>query len=110
MREWIPREVDKNSRNKGLMHCPEHDDLLVTITRIDTTLLNVDKRINGSIDDIKKHIEHGQAWRMGIIGVAAMVIIQTLVLSSMWGKLVRTVEVNTGRIDGLEDLHPRVAK
>ena len=77
---------------------------------IKTTVINLDKRINGSIDDIEKHISSGKGWRVGIVGVAVMIIIQTITLASMWGRLCRTVEVNTVRIFDLEVLHPRTVK
>jgi hypothetical protein len=87
--------------------CKDHITLVADIAVIKTTTEAIDKRINGSIDDIHDHIKAGSNWRLGIVGVGVMVIIQTLALSFMWGQLCRTVEINSGRITAMEDLHPR---
>lgn len=89
-------------------YCQDHIEIVKGIEVIKERVITIDKRINGSIDDIQKHIEHGQGWRAGIIGVALMVIIQTLILASMWGRLCKTVEVNSERVKAIEDLHPRL--
>lgn len=87
--------------------CEEHTELVSNIAVIKNTVINLDKRINGSIDAIEKHIQRGVAYRIGIISVGAMFILQTLILASMWGRLCKTVEVDTKRIDILEEIHPR---
>lgn len=87
--------------------CAQHEQLFSDTQVIKERVINLDKRINGSIDAIEKHISTGVAWRMGIIGVAAMMIIQSLILASMWGRICRTVEINSGRIGELEALFPR---
>jgi len=90
-----------------MTYCVDHVKLVEDVAIIKTTALALDKRINGSIDEIQKHIEHGTAWRVAIIGVFAMMMIQILILSSMWGRLCKTVEVNTVRLNDLEEIHPR---
>jgi hypothetical protein len=87
--------------------CPQHEQLFSDTQVIKEKVLNLDKRINGSIDAIERHIRDGHAWRAGIIGVAVMMIIQSLILASMWGRICRTVEVNSERINELEILFPR---
>ena len=87
--------------------CNGHIELVENVAVIKTTIENVDKRINGSIDDIHDHIKSGVAWRLSIIGVAGMLILQIIVLSSMWGRLCTIVEINTKRITTLEDMFPR---
>jgi hypothetical protein len=86
-------------------HCDSHEQLIVDIATIKERTIAIDDRINGSIDDIKKHIEHGQAWRIGICGVAVGLVLQTVALAFMWGRLVNTVEFNTRRLNIIEDLH-----
>lgn len=68
-------------------YCKDHLEMYGTICRIDETTQSLDKRINGSIDDIRKHIEHGQAWRVGIIGVGAMLVVQIIAFAYMQGQL-----------------------
>jgi hypothetical protein len=87
--------------------CKDHINLMSGVVRIEEKVVAIDKRINGSIDDIHDHIKAGIAYRIGIISVAAMLVIQTITLAFMWGQLCRTVEVNSGRIAAIENLHPR---
>jgi len=65
--------------------CLRHDELIEQLCKdvhtlmIDTAIvkervLAVDKRVNGSIDDIKEHIEHGSKWRLAIVGLASLII------------------------------------
>lgn len=85
--------------------CPEHPSMCEKLekTYVNTEVTKVkveaiDKRINGSIDDIHDHIKSGQGWRMGIMGLAGMLLIQILVFASMWGKLTNIVETNTRQV------------
>jgi hypothetical protein len=62
--------------------CPQHSNLMseianlrVATARIEERVINIDKRINGSIDDIHDHIKHGQNWRMSIVGTIVGVLI-----------------------------------
>jgi hypothetical protein len=84
--------------------------MMVKVAVIETSVKNTEKTIKSSILAVANHIKSGQAWRIGIVGVAGMVIIQSLILASMWGRLCRTVEVNSERIVVLEALHPRSPK
>ena len=95
--------------------CPEHDKLETKIDRIESAVHKIDKtasaidvRVNGSIDDISKHIEHGTAWRISIVGIAGLIVLQIIGFVFMWGQLCKVVETNTARIEGMEELHPRV--
>ena len=69
------------------------------IAVIRNTLTAVDRRINGSIDDIKEHIEHGSKWRMAIIGVAGMVILNIILFSYGYGNIEGTVKRNSVLIE-----------
>lgn len=90
--------------------CPDHADMMVKVAVIEETVKNTETTIEKSIKAVADHIKSGQAWRIGILGVAGMVIVQSLILASMWGRLCRTVEVNNERIVVLENLHPRSTK
>lgn len=86
--------------------CDGHIQLCEDIAIIKTTTSNLDKRINGSIDDIKHHIESGSAWRMSIVGLALTLIltvgVQVGAFLYLWGQISKQVEVNTARIYDLE--------
>ena len=84
-------------------YCPEHHEIRDLLHKIDKTTGELSIRINGSVDNISKHIEHGQAWRIAIASVAIGVIIESLILASMWGQLVNIVETNTGRLVIIEE-------
>jgi hypothetical protein len=50
-------------------------------------------------------------WAIGIeISTITIIAIQIVGFVYLWGNLTKTVEVNSGRIVTLEELHPRVAK
>jgi hypothetical protein len=93
----------------------EKIDLIYTNTEISKTKIDaLDKRINGSINDIEKHIERGSAWRIAIVcsavGWIIALAIQVAGFCYMWGQLTKMVEINTGRISAIEILHPRITK
>jgi hypothetical protein len=99
--------------------CHEHDKMIDTVVSIKLDLVetksmvkNLDSTVIRSITDIEKHIEHGHAWRMAIVGLAATGLISLALQIGgfvyLWGQLTKVVEVNSGRICLLEELHPRV--
>jgi len=87
---------------------------------IKTNIENIDKRINGSIQEINKHIEESKPYRemtiihdqaiKGMKGMKAILVttLITLVLSVVgvavtWGEIRRQVMVNTMRLDKIEN-------
>lgn len=62
-------------------------DYAEDIGSIKATLESLDKRINGSMDAVKKHIEQGDGWRKTIIGIICLGIIQVATFSYTWGVL-----------------------
>lgn len=68
-------------------YCSDHPKLMSTLSRIDERTLNLDKRINGSIDDIHNHIKSGHNWRTSIIAIAVTLIINLLVFAYYYGQL-----------------------
>ena len=71
--------------------CEQHEKLFGLVSRIDERTFAIDKRINGSIEDIERHIARGTSWRVGIVGVAAILLIQILSFAYMYGKLCEKV-------------------
>jgi len=86
------------------------NDLSVNMSAMNEKMSFLDRRINGSIDNIEKHIEHGRSWRISIIGVALMLILQILSFTYIYGQLNAQVRVNNTRLETLEEIHPRVVK
>ena len=50
-------------------------DIKVSQARLEERQVAIDKRINGSIDDIQTHIGHGGKWQMAVAGVAIILLI-----------------------------------
>ena len=50
-------------------------DIKVSQARLEERQVAIDKRINGSIDDIKIHIEHGGKWRLAVVGAVVILLI-----------------------------------
>ena len=61
--EWNGGERRKDYINLGC----EINELRTAIAVVENKITNVDKRINGSIDDIKSHIAAGSKWRLAIV-------------------------------------------
>lgn len=54
----------------------------------------MDKRINGSIDDFRVHVEHGGKWRTLIATIGFALICNIVVFAYMFGQLNKTVLFN----------------
>ena len=88
-----------------MQHCDAHTELVTTLARIEERLIAVDKRINGSIDDIKHHIENSRSRNLAIIvafiSVFATVFWQYGDAKQETGSIKKQVEINTQRWDKL---------
>lgn len=47
----------------------------------------IDKRINGSIDDIHDHIKNGHRWRTTIFVVVITIVLEIVVFAKVWGSM-----------------------
>jgi len=60
-------------------HECKYEDRLIglceAVARVEAKLDAVDKRINGSIDDIENHIGHGTKWRVAILSLAVTLLL-----------------------------------
>jgi hypothetical protein len=90
-------------RRKEMRYCEGHIELIATVSRIEERLIAVDKRINGSIDDITKHIEHGSKWRLAIVGLALGLILFTIKTIDAQARINQLVEINTEKWHQLEN-------
>ena len=80
----------------------DYPEIRERLGRIEERLIAVDKRINGSINAVEKHIEHGTKWRLGI--VVALIGLVGLAVTRMigWGNMENQIKVNTNRLDRIE--------
>jgi len=93
---------DGVEKRKEQRYCDGHLEFSNTLVRIEERQIAIDRRINGSIDAVEKHIEHGTKWRLAI--VVAFIGLVGVFLGSIkgLGKAEKQIEVNTGRLDRLE--------
>ena len=96
MTEWagLERRINTMSELAGIK---------TDIAVIKTTVVVMDKRINGSIEDIEKHMERGTSWRIAIAGTIVGLIIQIVFFAYLFGNINRQVCVNTERLDRIEN-------
>ena len=73
------------------------------LARIEERQVAIDRRINGSIDDIRLHISNGSKWRGTILSVCVVIILQFIGFAYMYGSLNKTVAVNEGIVLRLLD-------
>ena len=75
--------------------CSGHMEFSNTLCRIEERLIAVDKRINGTIDDVKTHIENSRPRNIAIAGVLVTVFIFLFTLAINLGRSDKQIEVNT---------------
>jgi hypothetical protein len=84
------------------MTCEQHTQLFSDVQVIKETTTNLDKRINGALDIVAKHIDAGSRWRFAIVGVAITLVVN-IVIAAYWnGQMVRQIQVNTERLTRVE--------
>jgi len=91
------------AERRNMNHCDSHLEMVKSVAIIETTIVSLDKRINGSLTSIEKHMEQGGQWRIAIIGVSVTLLIQLggfIIFASKQGK---QIEVNTKRLDTAEE-------
>jgi len=64
----------------------------VSQARLEERQVAIDKRINGSISDIEKHIEHGFKWRMAIAGAIVLVLLNIVAGVYQYGRISERVD------------------
>lgn len=77
----------------------------IEVEKIKVALLNLDKRINGSMGEIEKHICEGVAWHRVIVGVIVSIAIQAMAFAYMFGTIsekLSTEIFNGNRREGVQ--------
>lgn len=100
---------DGKERRNNQRFCESHIQMANDVAVTKSTLINLDKRINGSLLAIEKHINEGKGWRTTIAGLAVAVGIQILSFAYLYGNLSKQVQVNTIKLDKIEILQKGVA-
>lgn len=98
---------DGKERRKEPGYCPAHIQLCEDMAVVKTTVLSLDKRINGSIDTIERHIQNGIKVWVAIGGLVFTIFLMIISASRVAGETKKQIEVNTVRLTVLEEIHPR---
>jgi hypothetical protein len=107
-------EWDGAERRQNIRFCEGHLPLIETLARIEErqiamkdTVEAVDKRINGSINTIEKHIENSRGRNLTIALAFVGVIGSLITFAYGLGESKKQIEINTQRWDRL--LNGRIA-
>jgi hypothetical protein len=93
---------------RRMPQCEAHLDVVKSMAIIETTIVALDKRINGSLASIEKHMDQGIQWRIAIIGVAVTLLIQLILGIAVISRYGKQIEVNTKRLDVVEEAKERL--
>jgi hypothetical protein len=72
--------VDEYTGTDRRAHCLHESDW----GGLKVTIENLDKRINGSLHSMERHMEVGNQWRMAIIGIMITIAIQIISFAYLW--------------------------
>lgn len=82
--------------------CSGHIEFSNTLCRIEERLITVDKRINGTIDAVEKHIENSRPRNIAIAGVALTIFIWLFNIALDLGANKKQIEINTRILQGMK--------
>lgn len=105
------------NHNDIFVICKQEENIVSikdAIHRTESAIIKLDMRINGSLEKMSIHIEDSIYWRRFIVGVAVSLVLSIVggawalfSLSYNLGTYTKQIVVNTGRLDNLEEIHPR---
>jgi len=90
-------------RRSNQRYCDGHIALCEDMAIVKTTVLNLDKRINGSIDDIKTHIDNSRPRNIAIIGAAITIFIFLFNMAMSLGENKKQIEINAKQLEQIKD-------
>jgi hypothetical protein len=82
--------------------CAGHIKLCEDVAVIKTTVINLDKRINGSIGEIQSHINSSRPRIFAVVGIGITILIFLFNMAISLGENHRQIQVNTDRLLVLE--------
>ena len=71
---------------------------------------SLDRRINGSLHEMEKHMDVGNAWRMAILGIIVTIAIQIITFAYLWGGMTAIVDTITRKWEVLEPEHKMILR
>ena len=82
------------------VHCIHESDW----GRMTAAVENLDRRINGSLHEMEKHMDVGNAWRTAIVGMIVTIFLQVITFAYLWGGLTTTVSSQEKRMGNIETI------
>lgn len=82
------------------VHCIHESDW----GEMTASIKSLDKRINGSLRDMEKHMDSGKGWRMSLIGIIVAIFLQIIGFSYLWGGQSTTILSHDKRLTTIETL------
>ena len=101
---WDGQERRNSSRGFCEGHLTLCEDMAIvktTVINLDKNIIAMDKRINGSVNDMKKHMEGSKSRNLTIALSFIGVVLFLFNLSASLGESKRQLEINTKRWDRL---------
>jgi hypothetical protein len=96
--------------DKQSVFCEGHQELREIMIRVEERQIAMDKRVNGTVDDIKTHIQNSRPRNIAIVGLAITIFIWLFNIAGDLGAKGRQIEVNTKRWDRLLEKSPVVVE
>uniref|UniRef100_A0A6M3L9K1 Uncharacterized protein n=1 Tax=viral metagenome TaxID=1070528 RepID=A0A6M3L9K1_9ZZZZ len=90
---------DGQERRSQQPYCRGHLEFSNTLVRIEERLIAVDRRINGTIDDVKHHIENSRPRNIALIGALLTIVIFLINFSYGLGQNQKQIAVNTIKLE-----------
>jgi hypothetical protein len=95
-------------RRKTGRFCEGHITLCENMAIVKTTVLGLDKRINGTIDSIEKHIENSRGRNLGIILAFLGMITWLFTQGISYGESKKQIQINTDRWNKYMELEQKI--
>jgi hypothetical protein len=88
---------DGTERRSMQRYCDGHQELREIAIRTEERIISMDKRINGTVDEVKTHIENSRPRNIAIAGVALTIFIWLFNIAIDLGANKKMIEINTQR-------------
>uniref|UniRef100_A0A6M3JFY9 Uncharacterized protein n=1 Tax=viral metagenome TaxID=1070528 RepID=A0A6M3JFY9_9ZZZZ len=80
----------------------EYTEIIERLARIEERFIAVDKRVNGTMDEIKHHIENSRPRNVALIGTLVTILVFLINFSYGLGQTKKQIEINTIKLEKLK--------
>jgi hypothetical protein len=78
--------------------------------RMTASVESLDKRINGSLHEMEKHMMDGDGWRKALVGIIVSIFLQIITFAYLWGVLTTQVGGHEKRLCNIEIIEQEAQK